>query len=171
MDHVQACLRKCEYTGKGICVVCHVITVTQLHVVRQASPIWQCLLPYERRAALHEANTKSKLNILCCCWSWTESSGPCRTCCMLCKKGPPYLPALLCAGQYKFNMYKKAGEDEPQAPKLVWPASVDRAAVTALIQASYLGRDMISTPANDMTPGTVQPCSITLTQQATNGTT
>lgn len=52
-------------------------------------------------------------------------------------------------GCYRFERYKKV--ERPQ-PTLVWPAGVDKAEVTRLLEAQFLGRDLINTPAEDMGP-------------------
>lgn len=53
-------------------------------------------------------------------------------------------------GSYRFERYKKREEGERT---LVWPAGVDKPAVTAIVEAVYLARDLINTPAGDMGPG------------------
>ena len=52
-------------------------------------------------------------------------------------------------GQYHFDRYKAA----PRKPRqLVWPEGVDSARVLRLAEATFLVRDLITTPANDMGP-------------------
>lgn len=53
-------------------------------------------------------------------------------------------------GAYRFQRYKSAGND-PMA-KVVVPESVDRAALVNEIEAVWLGRDLINTPASDLGP-------------------
>ena len=52
-------------------------------------------------------------------------------------------------GAYAFTRYK-APKDRPRA--LVWPAGADRAYVERTVEATFLVRDLINTPANDMGP-------------------
>ncbi|NJO34607.1 MAG: leucyl aminopeptidase family protein [Rhodospirillales bacterium] len=53
-------------------------------------------------------------------------------------------------GAYRFRRYK-SGEDEPVAALKV-PKGVDLERVTNTVEAVWLGRDLINTPANDMGP-------------------
>lgn len=58
-------------------------------------------------------------------------------------------------GTYSFDRYKsKKAEDkkENKPVGLVWPDGSDSATVTALAEAIFLARDMITTPAEDMAP-------------------
>ena len=52
-------------------------------------------------------------------------------------------------GVYEFSRYRKPKHN---CPKLVWPARADRSAVERTASATYLVRDLINTPANDMGP-------------------
>jgi len=52
-------------------------------------------------------------------------------------------------GTYRFERYRGA-EREPG--RLVWPVGADRDAVRATAEATYLVRDLINTPANDLGP-------------------
>jgi leucyl aminopeptidase len=52
-------------------------------------------------------------------------------------------------GGYRFQRYKKW---EGELARLVWPASVDRAAIRRTVAALTLARDLINTPAEDMGP-------------------
>lgn len=52
-------------------------------------------------------------------------------------------------GAYRFTRYRK---DDRPARKLVWPAGADRAHVQRTLEATFLARDLINTPANDMGP-------------------
>lgn len=51
---------------------------------------------------------------------------------------------------YRFDRYKSKAK--PRKAKLVWPDACDRAAVTRVVEATYLVRDLINTPAADMGP-------------------
>jgi leucyl aminopeptidase len=51
-------------------------------------------------------------------------------------------------GTYAFSRYKK----QPAAAKLQWPAAADRAEVERTVEAVFLVRDLINTPAEDMGP-------------------
>lgn len=53
-------------------------------------------------------------------------------------------------GSYGFDRYK---ETEPAAAVLQMPDGVDAARVTAIAEATFLVRDLINAPANDMGPG------------------
>lgn len=52
-------------------------------------------------------------------------------------------------GAYRFTRYKAA---ERAPARLAWPEAVDRDEVTALVEAIWLCRDLINTPANDLGP-------------------
>ena len=52
-------------------------------------------------------------------------------------------------GAYRFRRYRKPTR-EPAT--LIWPDGVDRSTITATLEATYLTRDLINTPANDMGP-------------------
>lgn len=54
-------------------------------------------------------------------------------------------------GGYRFEKYSKQPEDAPEA-RLVVPAGCDRRYVEAAAQATFLVRDLVNTPANDMGP-------------------
>jgi leucyl aminopeptidase len=56
-------------------------------------------------------------------------------------------------GAYRFDLYKSKRE-EPAT--LAWPAGVDQARVTATAQSICLARDLINTPAQDLTPAALQ---------------
>ena len=53
-------------------------------------------------------------------------------------------------GAYRFRRYKSAGGDE--AAQLKVPRGVDPASALAQVEAVWLGRDLINTPASDMGP-------------------
>ncbi len=52
-------------------------------------------------------------------------------------------------GAYRFERYKKS---EGERAELAWPDGVDREKVRAAAAATYLVRDLVTTPANDMGP-------------------
>jgi len=52
-------------------------------------------------------------------------------------------------GCYAFTRYRA---ESPRFPMLVWPKEADRAAVTRAGEATFLVRDLINTPAEDMGP-------------------
>ncbi len=52
-------------------------------------------------------------------------------------------------GGYAFTRYRKARR---RPAELVWPEAADRAAVTRAAEATFLVRDMVNTPAEDMGP-------------------
>lgn len=59
-------------------------------------------------------------------------------------------------GTYTFDRYKtgkvKNGNDSTGCVRLVWPSSADKDTVKAISEGIFLARDMITTPAEDMTP-------------------
>jgi leucyl aminopeptidase len=66
-------------------------------------------------------------------------------------------------GAYKFRRYK-AGEAEPLAALKV-PKGVDLERVTNTVEAVWLGRDLINTPANDMGPEELEAATRTLAKR------
>ena len=52
-------------------------------------------------------------------------------------------------GTYRFGRYRK---QEGSFPRLVWPEGGDRVAVERAVSATFLVRDLINTPAEDMGP-------------------
>jgi leucyl aminopeptidase len=54
---------------------------------------------------------------------------------------------------YDFNRYRSKKKKTSNGAVLVWPKSADRAAVTRAVEATYLIRDLVNVPANDMGPG------------------
>jgi leucyl aminopeptidase len=50
---------------------------------------------------------------------------------------------------YHFSTYKKT---KPVKPALLWPAKVNKTHVNSFVDAAYLIRELINTPANDMGP-------------------
>jgi leucyl aminopeptidase len=63
-------------------------------------------------------------------------------------------------GGYRYRRYKQAAGDPPA--RLVWPEGVDRASVLAMVEAIWLGRDLINTPASDMGPDELENAARTL---------
>jgi len=57
-------------------------------------------------------------------------------------------------GAYRFQRYKSA--PATPSPRLVWPHGTNRARVLNQIEAVWLGRDLINTPANDMGPDDIE---------------
>ena len=55
-------------------------------------------------------------------------------------------------GFYKFNRYKSKTTNY-DFPSLVWPVNCDRSSVRRTVDAIFLIRDLINTPASDMGPG------------------
>lgn len=87
-------------------------------------------------------------------------------------------------GQYRFTKYKQAskqaskqGHNPPQdndtrdvdhlspaQPELTYPDNADRAYIDAATEGTYLVRDLINTPANDMGPAELESCAKTLAE-------
>ena len=61
-------------------------------------------------------------------------------------------------GRYRFTRYRKAVE--PAAAKLVLPPEVDRVQIERIDAACTLGRDLINTPAADMTPAALADTAV-----------
>ncbi len=57
-------------------------------------------------------------------------------------------------GAYRFRRYKSNGGESP--PGLVLPPGADRAAVERIVEAVWLGRDLINTPASDLGPAELE---------------
>ncbi len=64
-------------------------------------------------------------------------------------------------GAYRFRRYKSAANDTPPA-RLKVPAGVDRAALMNTLEAIWLGRDLINTPASDLGPQDIEDAARTL---------
>lgn len=62
-------------------------------------------------------------------------------------------------GAYRFRRYRKPTR-EPA--KLIWPNGADRSMVTATLEATYLTRDLINTPTNDMGPAELAGAAVDL---------
>ena len=59
-------------------------------------------------------------------------------------------------GSYKFERYKGQSDKNEKAPALIWPQGTDTNEAAAAARASYLARDLISTPAIDFGPEDLQ---------------
>jgi leucyl aminopeptidase len=53
---------------------------------------------------------------------------------------------------YTFDRYRGNGGKKPNGAVLVWPKAADRGAVTRAAEATYLVRNLVNVPANDMGP-------------------
>jgi leucyl aminopeptidase len=62
-------------------------------------------------------------------------------------------------GAYRFNAYRSTG---PSFARLCWPPRADRAGVERAASAMALGRDLINTPANDLSPADLAATAQTL---------
>ena len=65
-------------------------------------------------------------------------------------------------GSYRFDAYRK---HMALKTSLRWPKSCDRAHVTRAMEATFLVRDLINTPADDMGPSELEKAARTLAQQ------
>ena len=59
-------------------------------------------------------------------------------------------------GAYQFERYKGQSDKNEKAPALIWPQGTDTNEAAAAARASYLARDLISTPAIDFGPEDLQ---------------
>ncbi len=66
-------------------------------------------------------------------------------------------------GQYRFERYRRAAD--PRRVQLQLPAQVDAMEVERLRQATTLARDLINTPANDLTPATMAQAVVEVAQK------
>jgi len=67
--------------------------------------------------------------------------------------GDPSLAAIAWGlGAYKFQRYRRGKDASAASARLVMPEKADGARVTAAIEAVWLGRDLINTPAADLGP-------------------
>lgn len=67
-------------------------------------------------------------------------------------------------GTYRFNAYRDSDTDVDQ-PALVWPDSCDRTYVEAAAAGTFLVRDLVNTPANDMGPQEIADAAGALANQ------
>ncbi len=79
-------------------------------------------------------------------------------------ESPPDNPELAATawglGAYRFRRYKTGNSGAH--PRLVMPADADRASVINAVEAVWLGRDLINTPASDMGPDEIEKAARTL---------
>jgi leucyl aminopeptidase len=66
-------------------------------------------------------------------------------------------------GGYRFRRYKTPPEGEPATLRL--PADADGALVETIVEAIWLGRDLINTPANDLGPAELEQAARRLADQ------
>ena len=64
-------------------------------------------------------------------------------------------------GAYRFGRYGKLGSEV----RLELPTGADGAELSRIVEAVYLGRDLINTPANDMGPGELADAAASLAQR------
>lgn len=64
--------------------------------------------------------------------------------------------------QYEFQTYKKRARTPRQ---LVWPADVDAARIKRLLEATFLVRDLVNTPANDLKPADLAAAAVALAER------
>jgi leucyl aminopeptidase len=60
-------------------------------------------------------------------------------------------------GSYAFTRYRKP---KRKAAELVWPEAADRAAVSRIADATFLVRDLVNTPAEDMGPAELAEAAV-----------
>ena len=65
-------------------------------------------------------------------------------------------------GSYAFTRYRKS---ERRFATLAWPAGADKGAVQRAMEATYLVRDLINTPAGDMGPAELAAAAATLARR------
>jgi leucyl aminopeptidase len=65
-------------------------------------------------------------------------------------------------GAYRYGRYKKS--DGAERPRLKIPKGADRAAVLAIVEAIWQGRDLINTPASDLGPGELEQAARALAE-------
>lgn len=79
---------------------------------------------YALSEALLQSNARPRLDQLCLAWA---------------------------LAQYEFNRYKTKATPKP-ARQLVWPQAVNQADVLHCLDAAYMVRDLVNTPAEDLSP-------------------
>ena len=67
-------------------------------------------------------------------------------------------------GAYRFDRYKTKPSGKKPV-ELVWPKGVDRERVMALLEGTFLVRDLINTPAEDMGPSQLEAAAKKLTKE------
>ena len=55
-------------------------------------------------------------------------------------------------GRYRFDRYSKKKSKDAKAPRLELPKGIDGVDLTRIVEAVYLVRDLVNTPANDLGP-------------------
>ena len=65
---------------------------------------------------------------------------------------------------YNFALYS-SGKIEKSGPILVWPKNCDRQHVSRTVQSTFLVRDLINTPANDMGPSQLEDTARSLAKK------
>lgn len=70
-------------------------------------------------------------------------------------------------GGYRFDVYREASQTkgDGKSPRLVVPDTVDRAALQNTVEAVWLGRDLINTPASDLGPEELEDAARHLAQR------
>jgi leucyl aminopeptidase len=77
----------------------------------------------------------------------------------------PRLAALAFAlGGYRFSRYR-ATEEKDKAPRLELPQSADGADLSRIVEAVFLARDLINTPANDLGPAEIEEAAAGLAKR------
>jgi leucyl aminopeptidase len=77
----------------------------------------------------------------------------------------PRLAALAFAlGLYRFSRYR-ATEEKDKAPRLELPQSADGADLSRIVEAVFLARDLINTPANDLGPAEIEEAAAGLAKR------
>ncbi|MCI3181346.1 leucyl aminopeptidase [Caulobacter sp. CCUG 60055] len=78
---------------------------------------------------------------------------------------PPAVATRLALGwalaAYRFDRYRPAGSVRAAA-RLVWPSGADRAEVERIAGATFMARDLINTPAEDMGPAELAAAALAL---------
>lgn len=68
-------------------------------------------------------------------------------------------------GAYRFDRFKEAAAGPDERPRLIWPEGADTTFVLAAAEATYLARDLINRPANDLTPAALGEAARALAEQ------
>jgi leucyl aminopeptidase len=77
----------------------------------------------------------------------------------------PRLAALAFAlGGYRFSRYR-VEKEKSEAPRLEFPQGVDGAELSRIVEAVFLVRDLINTPANDLGPAEIEEAARTLAKR------
>ncbi len=79
------------------------------------------------------------------------------------KPAEPELAAIAWGlGAYRFERYKSQNSDQPA--KLVMPTGLNHDSIINIIEAIWLGRDLINTPASDLGPAQLEETTKTIAQ-------